>query len=98
MIKQIILMIMMVVGVVGLMIIAFSFDFRDSNRCISSIYNPSNLTGGTYIFGKCYVPYYGTYESTEKCGFLGISCYETEPYVKMYTGSVCFRLKNGEAC
>ena len=72
-------------------------DF-DSEKCSRSQYNPSNVTGATYLFGECYVPYYETYEATEKCGFLGISCRTVEPYVKMSSGDLCFKLKTGERC
>lgn len=79
-------------------ILLFGFNFN-SDKCSQSRFNPSNVSGGSYIFGKCYVPYYGTYTSTTKCGFLGISCdYDTKPYVKMSSGSLCFRLKDGKRC
>jgi hypothetical protein len=90
----------LVLGILALIlvwILIFGIEL-DSYKCISSPYNPSNLTGGVYLFGKCYVPWYETYESTEKCGFLGISCRDVEPYVKMSTGTRCFKLKTGERC
>ena len=70
------------------------------DECSMSEYNKySNTTGATYFMGRCYIPVYGTYESTERCGTFGISCYETEPYQKGYKGNeICFNLKTGERC
>jgi hypothetical protein len=72
-------------------------DFQ-SEECSSSIHNPTNVTGGYYMFGRCYVPYYNTYSSNEKCGLMGLVCRDTEPYIKMNSGTMCFRLKDGVRC
>ena len=60
----------------------------------------TNVTGGgQYMFGKCYFPEYDYYETNEKCGLLGISCYETsEPYYKRYQTTRCVVAKTGEDC
>ena len=87
------MVILIALGIIGV----FNIDF-DSKKCSYSQYNPSNVSGGKYFFGKCFVPYYETYESTEKCGFLSISCRTVEPYVKMNSGALCFKLKTGELC
>lgn len=71
----------------------------NSEKCVNNKYNPSNISGGsTYVLGKCYVPFYEVYTSTEKCGTFGIVCRETEPYVKMSSRGYCFRLKDGTRC
>ncbi len=80
-----------------IIILFFSIDL-DSRECSYSEFNPSNMTGGTKVFGRCYVPFVDTYESTQKCGLFGISCYETKPYIKMYSGELCFKLKTGDRC
>ena len=90
--------IFMALLLIVVLIFFFGVDF-DSQECSWSKYNPSNVSGGQEFFGKCYVPYYGTYTSTTKCGFLGISCdYDVEPYVKMYSGTLCFKKSTGEPC
>lgn len=80
------------------LVLLFGVDLN-SQECSFSEYNPSNVSGGQEFFGDCYVPYYGTYTSTTKCGFLGISCdYNVEPYVRMYSGKLCFKKSTGEPC
>ncbi len=71
-----------------------------AKECSYSKYNTySNSTNGyNYFLGRCYVKVTMVYESTKECGFLGISCYETEPRTKMDYRTVCFKLKNGERC
>lgn len=72
--------------------------------CAISEFNVySNSTEATYVFGKCYVPVYDSYQTREVCrgGFLGIgqSCYESEKaHTEVIRGSVCFKLKTGERC
>lgn len=89
---------MVIIGILLFLSIGyFIYSQNMTTKCESSRYNPSNVTGAVYLFGNCYAPYYGVYESKEKCGFLGISCRTVEPYTKMYDGSVCFKL-NGELC
>ncbi len=90
----VIVILLLIIGIGGL----FLFDM-DSEECSWSKYNVyTNISGGVRFFGNCYVPIVGTYDSKEKCGFLGISCYETEPYTRFYKGEVCFKLKTGELC
>lgn len=49
--------------------------------------------------GKCYVGVTHYYESNERCGLLGISCYESsKSHVEEFTDSVCFELKTGKPC
>lgn len=75
---------------------------KDSKEweCVMSSYNKySNSTEASYFFGKCYVPIYHTYETNEKCGLFGISCYETNnPHTEVIKDEICFRLKTGELC
>ena len=76
----------------------FFIDF-DSNKCSRSEYNIyTNMSGGVRIFNNCYVPTNQVITKIEKCGFLGISCRDVEPYRVNSGGSVCFKLSNGELC
>lgn len=71
------------------------------NRCAASPYNiySNNTRGYTYLFGKCYVEVTEYYQTKEKCGFLGISCYEaSESHWEGYTYEICFNYKTGERC
>lgn len=63
-------------------------------------WNYTNETGSTSRFGgNCYVNGHVCFSTNEKCGFLGISCYETkEPYMKCYKDSICYKIKDGSYC
>ncbi len=67
---------------------------------VDDCYQYVNTTWGVrYAFGKCYIQENSYYESNEKCGFLGISCYETsEPYYKTIRETKCITAKTGERC
>lgn len=81
-------------------LISFFNTINKGEECVYSQYNTySNSTEGYFrFFNKCYVTINIVYESTERCGFLGFSCYKTEPETKMYNVKVCFNLKNGKKC
>lgn len=71
------------------------------DKCIYSEYNTySNSTRGyVRVFNKCYVEVpAGYYMSERECGFLGISCWKTEPTPVYYDKTICFNLKTGEEC
>ena len=71
----------------------------DSQECSWSKYNIySNMTGGMRFFNNCYVPTNSVITLTEKCGFLGISCRDVEPYRRNSGGGVCFKLNDGGLC
>ncbi len=97
--REIISMFLMTLLVIGALTVFGNVEI-ESKTCGSSKYNIySNSTRGyTKIFKRCYVKVPFVYESTKECGFLGISCYETEPRPKMDYGTVCFKLKTGERC
>ena len=96
--KLVILLIVLVIGIV-LLEMNLGIISGKAEKCSASKYNPSNVSGGRYFAGKCYVPVYHTYQTNEECGLFGISCYETsEPRTKMFTTEACFQLKTGELC
>jgi hypothetical protein len=76
---------------------------KEYSSCGYSKYNIYSNSTEAYenIWGtKCYIPVIsGWYEDKEKCGFLGISCYErSEPINKPIESVVCFYKKTGERC
>ena len=97
--KEIVSMIFMTLLVIGALSALGNVEI-ESEECSYSKYNTySNSTRGyTKVFGRCYVKVPFVYKSTKECGFLGISCYETEPRPKMDYGTICFKLKTGERC
>ncbi len=71
---------------------------------IEECYPYTNSTYGVkYIFGKCYVDGWKSYETHEVCkgGIIGIgmSCYESsEIHYKSYRVTKCYIAKTGEEC
>ncbi len=85
----------------GLNDIAGSTNEESQMKCMLADNTKSNMTSSAFTLndGKCYYDTWDSYESNEKCGTLGFSCYETsEPYTKTYKVTKCFRLDNGETC
>lgn len=96
---QIILFIVLVVVIMSVVTLMTSLD--NSSKCANSPYNIySNSTEGySQIGNKCYVSILEHYETRERCGTLGISCYEaSEPHTEAYYTSVCFNIKTGMRC
>ena len=107
MIKEIMALIMSIVGVCALGQLTQDYT-SETNACDFSEYNTySNATGATKIFNRCYVdvgrciPYEKTYECHG--GFIGIgqSCYELnkpETACSWSNEEICFDIRNGELC
>ena len=87
------------------LLLGFGFEYFnniefDSQSCIFSPYNHySNATEGMRKGDNCYIPVNKYYYDNERCGFLGISCYESsEMQRKNYRIEVCFNINTGERC